>query len=124
MLKRHAGLGIVSLVLISSLVIAKVATAAQVYGFTTVTTSSAGGGLGLSLPSINGSGTVAFVNTSPGTNGLYTGNGGPLSTVLTSATDFQLYFAGGPGAPSTFSAPAQLMASATPGGLARSRPRS
>lgn len=68
----------------------------QVYGITPIVTSN---GLGLSLPSINDSGTVAFIDTTTGRAGLYTGNGGPLSTVVSSPTEFRLYFSGGPGAP-------------------------
>jgi len=75
------------------------ANAGQTYGFATVATSNANGGLGLSLPSINDNGTVAFVDTSPGKEGLYTGNGGLLTTLVSSFEEFHLYYAGGPGAP-------------------------
>ena len=39
---------------------------------------------GLSAPAINGFGTVAFVDSTPGNVGLFTGTGGPLTTLDTS----------------------------------------
>jgi hypothetical protein len=68
-------------------------TGAAEYTFTRVAISNATGGLGLSVPSINDSGTVAFVNTASPGFGLYTGNGGPLTTITTGA-HFGFYFAG------------------------------
>ncbi|MGE0535155.1 MAG: choice-of-anchor tandem repeat NxxGxxAF-containing protein [Pirellulales bacterium] len=70
-----------------------VASAAQV--ITTIATTSAQGGLGMTIPSINNNGQVAFIDTSPGTNGIYVGAGGPLTTVATSGTLFNQYGAGG-----------------------------
>lgn len=51
--------------------------------FTKIAGSSATGGLGLSVPSINNSGTVAFVDTTSGHTGVFTGNGGALTTIYT-----------------------------------------
>jgi hypothetical protein len=99
MFNRLRKISVTFLVTATSSCFVATANAGQTYSISQIASSSASGGLGLSLPSINDSGTVAFVNTSPGTNGIYTGNGGPISTILTSTTDFHLYFAGGPGAP-------------------------
>jgi PEP-CTERM motif len=62
------------------------------YTYTTVATSNAVGGLGLSIPSINDNGTVAFVDSS--NNVLDLGNGGPLTPVVTSSLYFGAYGAG------------------------------
>lgn len=75
--------------------------------FTTVATSNAIGGVGLSIPSINDEGTVVFVDTSPGRLGIYSGNGGPLTAIATSpAIYFSPYSAGGGTAANDIPAPA------------------
>ena len=95
----HHRLSVLSIAFAVLVAVASTATAAQT--ITTVATSNALGGLGLSIPSLNNNGTVVFVNTSPGTNGLYTGTGGPLTTVVTS----QNYFRGYAPAPGRSTAP-------------------
>jgi PEP-CTERM motif len=74
--------------------------------FTTVATSDAIGGLGLSIPSINDDGTVVFIDTSSGGSGIYTGNGGPLTTIATSPIYFSVYAAGSGAAWDDIPAPA------------------
>jgi hypothetical protein len=71
------------------------ATAKADVQFATVATSNAIGGLGLSIPSINDEGTVVFIDTSSGGSGIYTGNGGPLTTIATSSIFFAPYSSGG-----------------------------
>jgi hypothetical protein len=99
MLIRYARLFALICVFVMSIGAVTAANATQTYGFTTVATTNATSGEGLSLPSINDSGTVAFVNTTSGTDGLYTGNGGALTTVDSGFNKFYIYYAGGPGAP-------------------------
>lgn len=62
---------------------------------TPIATSGAVGGLGMTIPSINNHGQVAFIDTSPGTNGLYVGSGGVLTPLINSNTYFNQYGAGG-----------------------------
>jgi len=52
---------------------------------TKIAETSASGGLGLSVPSINNLGTVAFVDTTAGHTGLFTGTGGALTTIDTTS---------------------------------------
>jgi len=63
---------------------------------TKIAESSATGGLGLSVPSVNNLGTVAFVDTTAGHTGLFTGTGGPLTTIDTTS-NYSLYSPGNGG---------------------------
>src|SRR5438105_4653381 len=62
-----------------------VSAAGQGIVVTKIAESSATGGLGLSVPSINNLGTVAFVDTTAGHTGLFTGMGGALTTIDTTS---------------------------------------
>jgi hypothetical protein len=74
--------------------------AAGPFQFTRIASSTAVGGAGLSVPSINNFSDVAFVDTSPGHVGVFIGDGGPLTTIATAAQYDLPYFAGSPLAPS------------------------
>jgi len=63
---------------------------------TKIAETSATGGLGLSVPSINNLGTVAFVDTTAGHTGLFTGTGGPLTTIDTTS-NYSMYSPGNGG---------------------------
>ncbi len=73
--------------------------AAAQFNYSTIVVSAGDSTHGLSIPSIANNGTVAFVDTSGNGGVLYTGNGGPLTAVVTSPTYFAAYGAGGNSSP-------------------------
>jgi hypothetical protein len=75
------------LVIVGAVFLGTAATArADLFTFTKIADTNVSGGsfgVGLSTPSINNSGTVAFISSVPGKAGLYVGSGGPLTAIDT-----------------------------------------
>jgi len=82
--RRNLGLTRLAATLLAACWCCSLATAQGIV-VTKIAESSAVGGLGLSVPSINNLGTVAFVDTTSGHTGLFTGTGGPLTTIDTTS---------------------------------------